>query len=161
MDHEVLDSPRMIARLEKLNTEQENSEGDQEIKIVEELQKESDIMLLKIKETLNDHKDIRLSEIFKEKDKFEVRIGEFDIDCVLDKGTSINIMTERTWETLGRPTLVSSLGTIRLFKGKMVTLCGRITQIAMSTHGTSTEEELEVIIFIEDRAPFPSLLGKI
>ena len=31
----------------------------------------------------------------------------------------------------------------------------------MSTHGTSTEEEIEVIIFIEDRAPFPALLGKI
>jgi hypothetical protein len=43
----------------------------------------------------------------------------------------------------------------------MVTLCGRITQIAMSTHGTSTEEEFEVIRFIEDHAPFPSLLGKI
>jgi hypothetical protein len=65
----------------------------------------------------------------------------------------MNIMTERTWETLGRPALVPSLGTIGLFKGKMVTLCGRITQIAMSTHGTSTEEEIEVIIFIEDHAP--------
>jgi hypothetical protein len=31
----------------------------------------------------------------------------------------------------------------------------------MSTHGCSTEEEFEVIRFIEDRAPFPDLLGKI
>jgi hypothetical protein len=53
--------------------------------------------------------------------------------------------------------MVPSLGRIRLFKGKMVTLCGRITQIAMSTHGASTKEEFEVIRFIEDRAPFPSL----
>jgi hypothetical protein len=36
MDHEVLDCPRMIARLEKLNMEQANSEGDQETKIMEE-----------------------------------------------------------------------------------------------------------------------------
>jgi hypothetical protein len=36
MDHEVLDFPRMIARLEKLNLEKENSEGDQETKIIEE-----------------------------------------------------------------------------------------------------------------------------
>jgi hypothetical protein len=118
-------------------------------------------MLLKIKETLYDHKDVSLSEIFKEQEKIEVRIGDFDIDYVMDAGTSMNIMTESTWETLGRPALVPSLGTIGLFKGKMVTLCGRITQIAMSTHGTSTEEEFEGIIFIEDRAPFPSLLGKI
>jgi hypothetical protein len=161
MDHEVLDFPRMIARLEKMNMEQANSEGDQETKIIEEPQKESEIMLLKIKETLDDHKDVSLSEIFKEKEKIEVRIGDFDIDCALDEGTPMNIMTESTWETLGRPALVPSLGTIRLFKGKMVTLCGRITQIAMSTHGTSTEEEFEVIKFIEDHAPFPALLGRI
>jgi hypothetical protein len=66
-----------------------------------------------------------------------------------------------TWENLGRPTMVPLLGKIGLFKGKMVTLCGRITQISMSTHGSSTEEEFEVIKFIEDHAPFPDLLGKI
>jgi hypothetical protein len=36
MDHEVLDCPRMISRLEKLNMEQENPEGDQETKIIAE-----------------------------------------------------------------------------------------------------------------------------
>ena len=118
-------------------------------------------MLLKIKETLDDHKDVSLSEIFKEQEKIEVRIGDFDIDCALDEGTLMNIMTERTCETLGRPTLVPSLGTIRLFKGKMVTLCGRITKIAMNTHGTSIEEDFEVIRFIEDHAQFPAFLGKI
>jgi hypothetical protein len=151
----------MISRLEKMNMDQENPEGYQETKIIEEPQKESEIMLLKMKETLNDHKDASLSEIFKEKEKFEVRIGDFDIDFALDEETQMNIMTERTWETLGRPIMVPSLGKIWLFKGKMVTLCGRITQIAMSTHGASTEEEFKVIKFIEDHAPFPSLLGKI
>ena len=34
MNHEVLDCPRMIARLEKLNMEQANPEGDQETKII-------------------------------------------------------------------------------------------------------------------------------
>jgi hypothetical protein len=160
MDHEVLDCPRMIARLEKMNMEQAKSKGDQETKIIEEPQKETEIMLLKIKETLDDHKDVSLLEIFKEKEKIKVRIGDFNIECALDEGTPMNIMTESTWETLGRPALVPSLGTIRLFKGKMLTLCGRITQIAMSTHGTSTKEEIEVIKFIEDHTPFPSLLGR-
>jgi hypothetical protein len=36
MDHEVLDFPRMIARLEKMNMEQANPEGDQETKIIVE-----------------------------------------------------------------------------------------------------------------------------
>jgi hypothetical protein len=118
-------------------------------------------MLLEIKETLNEHKDASLSEIFKEKEKIEVRIGDFDIDCALDEETQMKIMTESTWETLGKPDMVPSLGKIGLFKGKMVTLCGRITQIAMSTHGALTKEEFEVIKFIEDRAPFLALLGKI
>jgi hypothetical protein len=161
MDHEVLYFHRMIARLEKLNMEQARCEGDQEAKIMEEPQKESEIMLLKIKETLDDHKDVSLSQIFKEQEKIEVRIRDFDIDCSLDEGTPMNIMIERTWETLGRHALFPSLGTIGLFKGKMVTLCGTITQIAMNTHGTSTEEEFEFIRFIEDHSPFTTFLGKI
>jgi hypothetical protein len=161
MNHEVLDFPRMIARLEKLNMEQANSEGNQETKIIEEPHEESEIMLLKIKETLDEHKDASLSEIFKEKEKIEVRIGDFDIAYALDEGTQMNIMKESTWETLGKLAMVPSLGKIGLFKGKMVALCGRITQIAMSTHGSSTEEEFKVIKFIEDHAPFIALLGKI
>jgi hypothetical protein len=89
-----------------------------------------------------------------------VRIGEFDIDYTLDEETPINIMTESTWETLGRPDLVPSLGGLSLFKGKLVTLCGRITQIAMTTHGTSIEEYFEIVKFMESSALFPVLLGK-
>jgi hypothetical protein len=52
------------------------------------------------------------------------------------------------------------LGRIGLFKGKMITLCGRVTDIPMIVHETSTEEEFEIITFIENNAPFPLLLGK-
>jgi hypothetical protein len=71
VDHEVLDFPRMIVRIEKLNVEQANHEGYQETKIIEEPQKVLEIMLLKMKETMNEHKDASLSEIFKEKEKIE------------------------------------------------------------------------------------------
>jgi hypothetical protein len=47
-----------------------------------------------------------------------------------------------------------------LFKGKLVTLCGRITQIPLSINGTSVEEEFEVIKFIENNTQFSALLGK-
>jgi hypothetical protein len=69
-------------------------------------------------------------------------------------------MTERTWEIFGKPAMVPSLGGIGLFKGKMITLCGRLTQIPMSAHGTSTEEEFEVVKFVENSAPFAIFLGK-
>jgi hypothetical protein len=125
-----------------------------------ESQKESEKVLLQMKETLNDHRHIILSEIFKEKECIEARIGDFDIDCVLDEETQVNIMTERTWEAIGRPAMIPSLGGVGLFRGKLVNLCGRLTQIPMNANGTSTEEDFEIIKFIEDNAPFTMLLGK-
>jgi hypothetical protein len=125
-----------------------------------EPQKESKKVLLQVTKTLNDHRHINLSYIFKEKECIEARIRDFDIDCILDEETQVNIMTERTWETLGKPAMIPSLGGIGLFRGKMITLCGRLTQIFMNANGTSTEEEFEVVKFIENNAPFSMLLGK-
>jgi hypothetical protein len=51
-----------------------------------------------------------------------------------------------------------SLGGIGLFRGKLITLCGRLTKISMSSHGTSTEEDFEVVKFIERSTPFDMLL---
>jgi hypothetical protein len=113
-----------------------------------------------MKEALNDHRDINLSKILKEKECIETRIGDFDIDCVMYEETQLNIMTERTWEIFGKPTMVPSLGGIGLFKGKMITLCGRLTHIPMVAHGSLTEEEFEVIKFVENNAPFTLLLGR-
>jgi hypothetical protein len=36
-------------------------------------------------------------------------------------------MTERTWEILGKPVVIPSFGGIRLFRGKIINLCGKIT----------------------------------
>jgi hypothetical protein len=56
--------------------------------------------------------------------------------------------------------MIPSYRGIGLFRGKLINLCGKITQISMSTHGTSIEEEFEVVKFIENNAPFAILLGK-
>jgi hypothetical protein len=160
MDHEVLDCPRMIAKFERMNMRQEKTKKGQETDTMTEPQKESEIVLLKMKETLNDHKNINLSKIFKEKECIEARIGYFDIDCVLDEETQVNIMIERTWETLGNPSMIPSLGGIGLFRGKLITLCGKLIEISMSVHGTSTEEYFEIVKFIKNSSPFSILLGK-
>jgi hypothetical protein len=78
----------------------------------------------------------------------------------LDEETQMNIMTERTWEIIGRPAMIPLLRGIGLFRWKLVNLCGRLTQISMNVNGTLTEEDFEIIKFIEDRAPFTMLLGK-
>jgi hypothetical protein len=125
-----------------------------------ESQKKLEKVLLQMKETLNDHRHVRLSEIFKEKECLEGRMGDFDIDCFLDEETQVNIMTERTWESIRRPSMIPSLGGIGLFKGKLINLCGQLTQIPMNANGTLTEEDFEIIKFIEKSAPFTMLLGK-
>jgi hypothetical protein len=93
-----------------------------------------------MKETLNDHNDISLPDILKEKECIETRIGDFNIDYVLDVETQVNIMTESNCEILGKPIMVPSLGGIGLFKGKMITLCGILTHVPMVAHGASTEK---------------------
>jgi hypothetical protein len=160
MDHEVLDCPRMIVKLEEMNMRQENPKADPKTKIMTESKKESKNVLLQIKDTLNDHRHVSLSEIFKEKACIEARIGDFNIDCVLDEETKVNIMIERTWEAIGGPTMIPSLGGIALFKGKMINLCGKLTRMPMNANGTSTEEFFDIIEFIENNTPFTMLLGK-
>jgi hypothetical protein len=117
-------------------------------------------MLLQMNKNLNDHRDINLPEILKEKRCIKTRIRDFDIDCVLDEETPMNIMPESTWEILGRPTMIPSLGGIGLFKGKMITLCGRLTHVPMISHGALTKEEFEIIKFVENNAPLTLMLGK-
>ena len=50
-----------------------------------------------MKETLKEHKDVWLLEILKEKEQVESRIGDFNIDCIIDEETQVNIMPEITW----------------------------------------------------------------
>jgi hypothetical protein len=64
MDHEVLDCPRIISKLEEINMNKENFKEDPGM---EKPQKESKKVLLQMKETLNDHQHVILLEIFKEK----------------------------------------------------------------------------------------------
>jgi hypothetical protein len=42
----------------------------------------------------------------------------------------------------------------------MIILCGRLTQTFMISHGTLTEEEFEIMKFVENNAPFSILLEK-
>ena len=113
-----------------------------------------------MKETLNDHRHIILSKIFKEKECIEARIGDLDINCILDEETHVNIMTERTWELLGDPSMIPSLGGIGLFRGKLITLYGRLSKLPMTANRDSTEEDFEIVKFYENNSPFTMLLGK-
>jgi hypothetical protein len=55
--------------------------------------------------------------------------------------------------------MIPSLGGTSLFRGKLVNLCGRLTQIPMIVNGTSVEEDFEIIKFFEDNTLFTMLIG--
>jgi hypothetical protein len=70
--HEVEDCPRMIAKVENMKMRQENYKESQETKDMLENQKEKEsekaqTMLVQLKEAMDDHKDVSLPEILKEK----------------------------------------------------------------------------------------------
>jgi len=69
MDHEVLDCPRMIAKIEGMNINQENPKAN--LEAIAESQKESEKALLQMNNTLDDHRHVRLSNIFKDKECLE------------------------------------------------------------------------------------------
>jgi hypothetical protein len=54
-------------------------------------------------------------------------------------------MTEEIWKAIGRPNMTPSLEGIGLFRGKMVNLCGNLTQISMNAHGALTKEHLRLL----------------
>jgi hypothetical protein len=59
---------------------------------------------------MEDHRDISLPGIVKEKQCIVTGIEDFDIDCVLYEETHVNIMPESTLEILGKPTMIPPLG---------------------------------------------------
>jgi hypothetical protein len=72
----------------------------------------------------------------------------------------VNIIPERTWEDIGKPVVIPSLGGTSFYRGKLATLCGRLAQIPMTVNGNSTEEDFEIIKYVEDNTPFTMLIGK-
>jgi acetate kinase len=84
----------MIAKVEKMDMIQENyKEGKKDKDMLENhKENESKTMLSQLKETMNDHRDIGLPEILKVKHRIVTRIEDFDIDCVFDEETNVNVM---------------------------------------------------------------------
>jgi hypothetical protein len=57
-------------------------------------------------------------------------------------------MPENTWEILGKPTMIPSLGGIGFFKGKMINLCGRLTHVPMIAHEHQLKKNLGSLSFL-------------
>jgi hypothetical protein len=88
------------------------------------------------------------------------KIGEYDIDyVVLNLGSKVNVMMKQTWALMGKPKLIYSLIRLRMSNQKVVSPFGRLKNVPMDIDGVSMFVDFEVIKIVDDRFPYPALLG--
>ena len=92
--------------------------------------------------------------------RLHAQIGEYDMtDIILDLGSEVNVLTKQTWEQMGKPTLDWSPIQLRLANQQKIVPLGRFPSVSVDIDGVSTLAYFEVIEIIDDRNPYPALLG--
>jgi hypothetical protein len=103
-----------------------------------------------IKKYIQTRREMRLS----------AHIGDYDMDeVILDLGSEVNVLTKQTWEIMGRPKLRYSPIQLKLANQQKVCPLGRLSNLPMDIDGVQSLAYFEVIEIIDDRNPFPALLG--
>ena len=80
-------------------------------------------------------------------------------DVILDLGSEVNVLTKQTWEQMGKPALDWSPIQLRLANQQKIVPLGRLPSVSVHIDGVSTLADFEVIEIIDDRNPYPVLLG--
>ena len=80
-------------------------------------------------------------------------------DVILDLGSEVNFLTKQTWEQMGKPTLNWSPIQLRLANQQKIVPLGRFPNVPVDIDGVCTVADFEVIEIIDDRNPYPALLG--
>jgi hypothetical protein len=88
------------------------------------------------------------------------QIGEYDIEyVVLDLGSEVNVMTKKTWALMGKPKLIYSPIILRMANQQAVNPFGILEHVPVDIDGVRTFSYFEVIEIVDDRCPYPALLG--
>ena len=66
-------------------------------------------------------------------------------DIILDLGSEVNVLTNQTWEQMGRPTLEWSPIQLRLANQQNIVPLGRFPSVPVDIDGVSTLADFEVI----------------
>ena len=89
-----------------------------------------------------------------------VQNGDYDVDLViLDLGLDVNIITNQTWEIMGKLQLVWSLIQLRLVNHAKVSPIGRVPQLLVEVEGLNTYADFDVIEIVDESSSYPVLLG--
>ena len=79
---------------------------------------------------------------------------------ILDLGSNTNVLLNKTWECMGRPTLQWSPIQLRMVNQQKILPIGMLQGVTIDIEAISTQTDFEVIEIVDDRNPYPTLLGK-
>ncbi|WP_160144215.1 retropepsin-like aspartic protease, partial [Parafrankia sp. Ea1.12] len=92
--------------------------------------------------------------------RLDAQIDGYDIkDVMLDLGSDVNIMPNKSWEAMGKPKLVYSPIQLRMANQYCILEVGRLEDVEIDLAGVKTYADFEVIEIMGDKDPYPALLG--
>ena len=92
--------------------------------------------------------------------RMTVQIGDYDMDyIILELGSDVNILTRKTWESMGKPHFDWSPVQLWLANQVKVPPIGQLIQVCVDIEGLCTFVDFEVTNIVDDTNPYPSLLG--
>jgi hypothetical protein len=88
------------------------------------------------------------------------QIGGYEIDyVVLDLESEVNVMTKKTWALMGKTKLIYSPIRLCMANQQAFSPFGRLEHVPVDIDGVITFAYFEVIEIVDDRCPYPTLLG--
>jgi hypothetical protein len=78
---------------------------------------------------------------------------------VLDLGSEVNVMMKQTWALMGKPKLIYSPTRLRMANQQAVSPFGRLEHVHVDIDGVRTFVDFKVIKIVDDRCPYPEMLG--
>ena len=89
-----------------------------------------------------------------------IQIGDYEVESViLDLGSYVNILTKKTWQLMGNPTLGWSPVQLRLENQAKVQPIGRVSNLVVDIEGMKTHVDFDVIEVVEDGGSYLTLQG--
>ena len=86
-------------------------------------------------------------------------IGDYEMDdIILALGSNVNILTRKTWESMGKSKLVWCPILLWLSNQPKVLSIGQLTQVPVEIKGLHTYADFEVIDIVDDTNLYPTLL---
>jgi hypothetical protein len=80
-------------------------------------------------------------------------------DIILDLGSEVGVLANKTWQCMGDPTLGYSRVQLKLENQHRVLSIGRLKGVTVDMDGVCTKADFDVIEIVDITTPYPSFLG--